>query len=71
MIKRKSFNTTKYVKSYVDNNFDPAKVCVIDPIKDNHTQLLCIIEILDNLEIPTDNYREPCQCQKSIMLSCI
>ena len=44
------------VKSYIDNNLNPVKVNVIDPIKDNLTQPLSIKEILDNLEILKGGY---------------
>ena len=41
----------KYIKSYIDNNLNPAKVNVIDPTRDNFTQPLSVREILDELEI--------------------
>ena len=46
----------KQVKSYVDNNLNPAKINVIDPTKDNFTQPLSSKEILDELEISSDDY---------------
>ena len=46
----------KQVKSYIDNNINPAKVNLIDPTKDNFTQSLRIKEILDELEISSDDY---------------
>ena len=44
------------VKSYIDNNLNPAKVNVIYPTKHNFTQLLCVQEILDELEIAKVDY---------------
>ena len=44
------------VKSYIDNNLYPAKVNVIDPIKDNFTQPISVKEILGKLEIYKDDY---------------
>ena len=44
------------MKSYVDINFNPAKVNVIDPRKDNFTQPLSVKEILDELEISKVDY---------------
>ena len=41
----------KQVKSYNDNNLNPAKVNVIDSTKGNFTQPLCVQEILDELRI--------------------
>ena len=46
----------RQVKSYIDNNLNPAKVNVIDPAKDNFTQQLSVKEILDELEISKDDY---------------
>ena len=43
-------------KSRVDNNLCPAKVNVIDPTKDNFTQLMSIKEIIDELKIYKDDY---------------
>ena len=37
----------RQVKSYIDNNTNPAKVNVIDPTKENITQQLSTKEILD------------------------
>ena len=46
----------KQVRSYVDNNLNPAKVNVIDPTDDIFTQQLSIKEILDKVEISKDDY---------------
>ena len=46
----------RQIKSCVDNNLCPAKVNVIDPIKDNFTQLMSIKEIIDELKIYKDDY---------------
>ena len=46
----------KQVKRYIDNNLNPAKVNLMDPTKDNFTQPLSIKEILDKLEISSDDY---------------
>ena len=46
----------KQVKRYIDNNVNPAKVNLMDPTKDNFTQPLSIKEILDKLEISSDDY---------------
>ena len=47
----------KQVKSYIDNNPNPAKVNVIDPTKYNFTQPLSSVkEILDELEISKLDY---------------
>ena len=44
----------KQVKSYVDNNLNPAKVNVIGPTKDNFSQSLSVKQILDEVEISAD-----------------
>ena len=44
------------VKSYIDNNLNPAKVNVADPTKDNFAQPLIVKEIIDELEISKDDY---------------
>ena len=44
------------VKSYIDNNLYPAKLNAINPTKGNFTQPLSVKEILDELEIPKDDY---------------
>ena len=46
----------KQVKSYIDINLTPAKLNVIDPTKDNFTQPLSVQEILNELEIPKEDY---------------
>ena len=46
----------RQVKSYIDNNLNPAKVNMIDPTKENFTQPLHIKEILDEFEISMDDY---------------
>ena len=46
----------RQVKSYIDNNLNPTKVIVIDPIKDSFTQPLSKTKIIDNLEISKDDY---------------
>ena len=46
----------RQVKNYIDNNLNPAKVSMIDPTKDNFTQLLSVKEILDELEISKEDY---------------
>ena len=46
----------KQVRGYIDNNLNPAKVKVIDPIKGNFTQPLSVQEILDELEISKVDY---------------
>ena len=43
-------------KSYIDNNFYPAKVNVIDQTKDNFIQPLSVKEILDELKISKNDY---------------
>ena len=53
----------KQVKSYIDNNLNPAKVNVIDLTKDNFTQPLSIKEILDELEISSDD------CYRALSIS--
>ena len=49
MTKRKKFNmekcVTKEVKSYIDNNLNPAKVNMIDPTEGSFTEPLSIKEI--------------------------
>ena len=42
---------TEANRKYIDNNLNPAKVNVINPTKDNFTQLLSVKEFLDELEI--------------------
>ena len=44
------------MKTYINNNLNPAKVNVIDQIKDNFTQPLSIKQILDKFETCKDNY---------------
>ena len=44
----------KHVKSYIDNNLNPAKVNVIGPTKDNFSQPLSVKQILDEVEISAD-----------------
>ena len=44
------------VISYTDDNLNPSKVNVVDPTNDNFTQSLNIQEILNELEIPEDDY---------------
>ena len=51
-----NFNILIQVKSYIDNNLNPPKVNVIDPTKDNFTQLLSIKESLYGLQISKDDY---------------
>ena len=46
----------KQVKSYIDNNLNPAKINVIDSTKDIFTQPLGVQEILDELEISKVTY---------------
>ena len=46
----------RQVKSYINNNLNPAKVNVIYPAKENFTQPLSIKKILDKLEICKDHY---------------
>ena len=46
----------KQVETYINNNLNPAKLNVIDQIKDNFTQPLSIKEILDEFETCKDNY---------------
>ena len=46
----------RQAKSYIDNNLIPAKINVIDPIKDNFTLPLSVKEILDELQISKDVY---------------
>ena len=46
----------RQVKRYIDNNLNPTKVNVIDPTKDNFTQLLSVKETLDELKISKDDY---------------
>ena len=46
----------RHVKSYIDDNLNPAKVNVNDATKDNFTQPLSIKEIQDELEISKDDY---------------
>ena len=46
----------KQIKSYVDNNFNPVKVSVTDPTKENFTRLLSIKEIPVELEISKNDY---------------
>ena len=45
----------RQVKSYIDNNLNPAKVNMIDATKENFTQPLHIKEILDEFEISMDD----------------
>ena len=44
------------VISYTDDNLNPSTVNVVDPTNDNFTQSLNIQEILNELEIPEDDY---------------
>ena len=46
----------KQVKSYIDDNLNPAKVNVIDSIKNNFTQPLTMKEILHVLKISWDDH---------------
>ena len=46
----------KHVKSYIDNNLNPAKVNVIDTTSDNFIQPMSVKEILAELEVSKDNY---------------
>ena len=46
----------RQVKSFIDNNLNPAKVNVTNPTKNNFTQPLSIKEILDGLDISKDDY---------------
>ena len=47
---------TKTSQKHINNNCYPVKVNVIDPTRDNFTQPLSIKEILDELNIPKDDY---------------
>ena len=49
----------KQIKSYIDNNPNPAKLNVIGPTKDNFTQPLSIKEILDESEFLAMIITEP------------
>ena len=46
----------KQFKSYIDSNFSPVRVNVIDLTKYNFTQPLSVKKILDELEISKDDY---------------
>ena len=54
------------VKSFIDNNLNPAKVNTIDPTKDDFAQPLSIKEIVDDLEKDEDSElqlkRQPNSC---------
>ena len=42
MMESKRFRHTKASQSYIDNDFNPGKVNVIDPTKDNFTQSMTV-----------------------------
>ena len=46
----------RQVKSYIDNNFNPSNVNLIDPTKDNFTQPLSAKGFLDELEVSKEDY---------------
>ena len=46
----------KQLKSYIDNNYNPAKVKMIDPTKNNFTEPLSVKEIMNELDISKDDY---------------
>ena len=44
------------IKTYINNNFYPVKVNVIDPTKDNFTTPLSVKKVLRELEVSRDDY---------------
>ena len=44
------------MKTYINNNFYPVKVNVIDPTKDNFTTPLSVKKVLHELEVSRDDY---------------
>ena len=44
------------IKTYINNNFYPLKVNVIDPTKDNFTTPLSVKKVLHELEVSRDDY---------------
>ena len=42
--------------TYINNNFYPVKVNVIDPTKDNFTTPLSVKKVLHELEVSRDDY---------------
>ena len=44
------------IKTYVNNDFYPVKVNVIDSTKDNFTKSLSVKKILHELEVSRDDY---------------
>ena len=44
------------IKIYINNNFYPVKVNVIDPTKDNFTTPLSVKKVLRELEVSRDDY---------------
>ena len=44
------------VKGYINNNFYPVKINVIDPTKEKFSQPLSVQEFLDELEISKNDY---------------
>ena len=44
------------IKTYINNNFYPVKVNVIDPTKDNFTTPLSVKKVLHELEVSRDDY---------------
>ena len=73
--KERGFNMEKYITkaSRKLDNFNPAKVNVIDPTKNSFTLPLSVKEILGRLEISKDYYRllQLCGYQKIKICSCI
>ena len=44
------------IKTYINNNFYPVKVNVIDQTKDNFTTPLSVKKVLHELEVSRDDY---------------
>ena len=44
------------IKTYINNNFYPVKVNVIDPTKDNFTTPLSVKKVLHELEVSRDDH---------------
>ena len=44
------------IKTYINNNFYPVKVNVIDPTKDNFTTPLSVKKVLHELEVSRNDY---------------
>ena len=59
----------RQMKSFIETNLDTPKVNMIDPTKDNITQLITTKKILDKLEISRDNHYRALSISKDDRIS--